>query len=267
MHNRNPVGPLVCGGACDWAPNRECSLVASDFGKELLSNQCFTAAEYQCCEEPVQPTTMIQDIVGRRELHSTPPVGTFYTEHGGGAYEWSYENKCIPGHNIDNIMGDITYEDCAKRCLACKDDSRCNASLGPCVGIEWFTFGNYEGRCTLSSASSGPPCDNSIYGVQFYSFKELQRDRHGRVLTEEGDSGTKICVFAQNPSAVRSDLQSQGGWVHHDLYDELGAAGFTVTKEEQGLTSTISMDIMCTESEHVTLPAMTPSNEVYGLCT
>ncbi|EJK56456.1 hypothetical protein THAOC_23652, partial [Thalassiosira oceanica] len=27
------------------------------------------------------------------------------------------------------------------------------------------------------------------------------------------------------------------------------------------------MDIMCTESDHVTLPAMTPSDEVYGLCT
>ncbi|EJK55702.1 hypothetical protein THAOC_24536, partial [Thalassiosira oceanica] len=256
------LGNLVCGdpGSCSWGPQ----------------------GQYQCC---VEPATMFQDISsqisgigrdivsgigqifgGRRELHSTPPVGTFYTEHGGGTYEWSYESKCIPGHNIDNIH-DITYEDCARRCLACKDDSRCNASMGPCVGIEWLTAGSHKGRCTLSSAASGPPCDNSVYGVQFYSFKELPPGRHGRALTEESNPDTKICVFAQNPSAVRSTILSQGGWVHHDLYEELGTAGFTVAKEEQGLTSTISMDIMCTESDHVTLPAMTPSGEVYGLCT
>ncbi|EJK48238.1 hypothetical protein THAOC_32983, partial [Thalassiosira oceanica] len=197
-------------------------------------------------------------------------VGTFYSEHGDFTYEWSYENKCIPGQNIENIEGGITYEDCAQRCLACKDDNRCNASMGPCIGIEWFTVGSYKGRCTLSRASSGPPCDNTIYGVQFYSFKELHHVRlshHGRALIEEDNPDTHICVFAQNPSALHSDLLSQGGWVHHDLYEELGTAGFTITKEVEGSTSTISMDIMCTESDHVTLPSITSSDEVYGLCT
>ena len=195
-------------------------------------------------------------------------VNTFYTKFGGGTYKWSHENKCIPGHNIENIK-DITYKDCAERCLACKDDSRCNASMDPCVGIEWFTAGSYAGRCTLSSASTGPPCDNSVYGVQFYSFRELPQGPHGdgRALTEEGNPDTKLCVIAQNPSAVLSDLQSQGGWVNHDLYEELGNDGFTVTKELEGSTSTISMDILCTESDHVNLPAMTSFDEIYGLCT
>ena len=209
---------------------------------------------------------LVLPSVATRQSHSWAgiQVNTFYTKFGGGTYEWSYENKCIPGHNIENIE-DITYDECAKMCLACKDDSRCNASMDPCVGIEWFTAGSYAGRCTLSSASTGPPCDNSIYGVQFYSFKELPRGRHGRALTEEADADTKICVVAQNPSAL---LSGQGGWVHHDHDDELlGKDGFTMTKELGGSTSTISMDIMCTEADHVTLPAITSSNQVYGLCT